>query len=324
MRVLLLSADDVRQALAPAACERAMAQVLVARARGQATNPLRTVMRVSGATTFMGLMPAYASTGGSGTFAVKALCLAPTNPSRGLDTHQGVVTLFDGVTGMPQAILNASAVTEVRTAAVTAAATRLLARPDARRLAILGAGVQARSHLRALAAVRPWTEVRVFAPTSEHARALGEIVPEVTVAASAQEALDDADVVTTVTSALEPVLDHLWLASGAHVNAIGASSLSARELPVRTVAAAALYCDSRESLRHEASEFRLAIEQGLIDEHHVRAELGEVLAGLAAGRRSPDELTVFRSLGIGVEDLAAASLAVDVAHGRGLGVEVDL
>jgi ornithine cyclodeaminase len=192
-------------------------------------------------------------------------------------------------------------------------------------LAILGAGVQARAHLRALDGVRAWEQVRVYAPTAEHARALVTAAPTLTIAATAQEAVEGADVVVTVTSSRQPVLKHGWLAVGAHVNAVGASSPSARELEVRTIGAAALFCDSRESLRNEAAEFILALEQKAIaGEKHIRAELGEVLAGTHPGRADASELTVFRSLGIGVEDLAAAQLAVVTATRLGLGTEVEL
>jgi ornithine cyclodeaminase/alanine dehydrogenase-like protein (mu-crystallin family) len=332
MGVLILSYADVAAALATDECERAMASVLAARARGGAFNPLRSVTAPPGAPGFIGLMPAYAgpdpaSPDPDGAFALKAICLVRSNPSRGLDTHQGTVTLFDGETGVPTAILNASAVTEIRTAAVTAAATRALAREDARVLAVLGAGVQARSHLRALAGVRPWDEVRLFAPTAEHARAVAAAAPEPTpiVAASAREAVEGADVVVTATSSKQPVLEHAWLTAGAHVNAVGASAPTAMEITPVTVAAAALFCDSRESVGAEAGEYLLAVQQGLIPgEQHIRAELGEVLAGTHAGRTDAEQLTLFRSLGIGVEDLAAAQLAVRSARRLGLGTEVAL
>jgi ornithine cyclodeaminase/alanine dehydrogenase-like protein (mu-crystallin family) len=325
MGVLVLSHADVHAALTPADCETAMAHVLAARARGEAYNPLRSVMIPAGASGFMGLMPAYAT----GSFGLKAICLIPSNPTRGLDTHQGTVTLFDGETGVPTAILNASAVTEIRTAAVTAVATRRLAGEDARVLAILGAGVQGGAHLRALSGVRPWDEVRVYAPTADHARALVTAEPALTavltVATSAEQAVRGADVIVTATSSRRPVLEQAWLAPGAHLNAVGASSPSAWELEVATVAAAALFCDSRESLRNEAAEFIQALEQGAIaGEQHVRAELGEVLAGMHPGRTDAGELTLFRSLGIGVEDLAAAQLAVATATALGLGTEVAL
>ena len=299
-----------------------MAAVLAAHARGEALMPLRSVARFDGAAGFMGLMPAWRG-GAEPAFALKSICIMPGNPARGLDAHQGTVTLFDGSTGAPTAILDASALTAVRTAAVSAVATRVLAREDARVLAVLGAGVQARAHLRALSTVREFSEVRVYARSAEHARALAD--GGATVASSAEEAVRGADVVVLATSAREPVVSREWLATGAHVNAIGASVASSRELDVDTVAASALFCDSRESLRNEAGEFRLAIEQGAITgEDHVRAELGEVLAGMAPGRTSPEELTLFRSLGLAVEDLGAAETAVARARKLGLGVEVEL
>ncbi len=341
MSTLILGYDDVRRALSPAACAEAMSTVLAAGARGEAYNSLRSVMLVDGARGFMGLMPAWGAgrsadspgawTGGNsadslGAFGLKALCLIPDNPTRGLDTHQGTVTLFDGETGLPTAILNASAVTEIRAAAVTAVATRRLAREDARVLAILGAGVQARSHLEALTAAHEFDRITVYAPTAAHAEGVArDFGGGLTVCAGAREAVEGADVVVTVTSAREPVLERTWLAVGAHVNAVGASTPHSRELDVQTVADCALFCDSRESLRHEAGEFRLAVEQGAIAGiEHVRAELGEVLDGQRPGRRDARELTVFRSLGIGIEDLAAAQVAVGAARRLGLGVEVTL
>ena len=323
--VLILSHGDVTAALAPDACADAMAEVLAAHARGQAQMPLRSVVRFDGAAGFMGLMPAWRG-GEEPVFALKALCLMPGNPARGLDTHQGTVTLFDGTTGAPTAILDASAITAVRTAAVSAVATRTLAREDARVLAILGSGVQGRAHLMALTGVRKFEEIRVYSPTEAHARALAAAGDGLArVVNSAEDAVRGADVVVTATTAREPVLRRDWLEPGAHVNAVGASMPSVRELDVDTVAACALFCDSRESLRNEAGEYLLALEQGAIPgENHVRGELGEVLAGSAPGRLDAGELTVFRSLGLAVEDLAAAQCAVTRARRIGIGTEVEL
>ncbi len=330
MRALVLSHHDVLASLPLEACAEAMAAVLAQHARGGTYMPLRSVMMPPEAAGFFGLMPGWRGEqqGRAAAFALKAVCVMPGNPARGLDAHQGLVTLFDGETGVPTAILDASALTAVRTAAVTAVATGLLARHDARTMAVLGAGTQARAHLRALARVRDFEQVRVYAPTTEHAQALAEQASfrgALSVASSAEEAVRDADVVVTATSSREPVLQLAWLKPGAHVNAVGASTPRARELDTATVAASALFCDSRESLRHEAAEFSLAIAEGLIaGEEHVRGELGEVLAGIAPGRRDDGELTLFRSLGLAVEDLAAAELAVAVATQRGIGTEVEL
>jgi ornithine cyclodeaminase len=353
MRALVLSYDDVRAALTPGDCLAAVEEVLTAHARGEAYMPLRSVMRAPGAAGLMGLMPAWRGDDGGiaraaeparateparaaeparATFALKAICLMPGNPGRGLDAHQGVVILYDGETGEPTAIINASAITAIRTAAVTALATRVLAREDARTLAMIGAGVQAAAHLEALMAVRDFEAVRVYAPTPAHVNALIESAragagsaPSITAAPGAEAAVRGADVVVTVTSSREPVLRHAWLAPGAHVNAVGASTPASRELDVETVAAAALFADSRESLRNEAGEYQVALEQGAIGgEDHVRAELGEVLAGLKPGRADDGELTLFRSLGLAVEDLAAAQVAVANARRLGRGTEVEL
>jgi ornithine cyclodeaminase/alanine dehydrogenase-like protein (mu-crystallin family) len=329
--VLVLGHKEVLQALPPSDCAEVMARTLAAHARGEAYMPLRSMMRPPAADGLMGLMPSWRGGRGgeSGVFALKAICLIPSNPSRGLDAHQGVVTLFDGETGMATAILDASAVTEVRTAAVTAVATRVLAREEAAVLAILGAGVQARAHLTAISQARPLSSVRVYSPTRAHAQAIADhgtsLGVEVTVAGNAEAAVRGADLIVIATSSREPVLRREWLAPGAHVNAVGASTPAARELDTATVAGSALFVDSRESLRNEAGEYLLAVREGAISgEDHVRAELGEVLAGLAEGRRDDTELTVFRSLGLAIEDLAAAEYAVGAARRLGLGTEVEL
>jgi len=321
--VLILSHDDVHAALTPAACAKAMREVLAAHARGETWMPLRSVMRPPHANGLMGLMPAWRPD----EFALKAICVMPGNPARGLDSHQGVVVLFDGEIGVPRAILDASAVTAIRTAAVSAVATEALARRDARVLGVLGAGVQGRAHVRALADVRQFDEVRVYAPTIAHVEALIEEFPGLPVRAceSAEAASRGADVVVTATTSPTPVLRLEWLASGAHVNAVGASLPSARELDSETFAACAVFPDSRESLQNEAGEYLTALRDGLIDgERHVRAELGEVLAGMHPGRAREQELTLFRSLGLAVEDLAAARVAVERARGAGIGTEVPL
>ncbi|HEY7147094.1 MAG TPA: ornithine cyclodeaminase family protein [Streptosporangiaceae bacterium] len=333
MRVLVLGHQDVLTALTPEACADTMAAALAGHARGESFMPLRSVMAPPGAAGFMGLMPGWhaAQDDSPSAFGLKTVCIMPGNPARGMDAHQGLVTLFDGETGIPTAILDAAALTEVRTAAVSAVATGLLARQDAATLAILGAGTQAHAHLRALAWTRPFEQVRIYAPTREHAQALAASAAarygqlHISVAASAQEALRDADVVVTATSAREPVLRRDWLAPGAHVNAVGASTPRFREIDTATVAASALYCDSRESLRNEAGEFQLAVAEQLIPgEEHVRGELGEVLAGTAPGRQDDSELTLFRSLGLAIEDLAAAERAISEAVANGIGTQVDL
>jgi ornithine cyclodeaminase len=332
--MLVLSHDDVLAALPPDDCAEAMAEVLAAQARGETYMPLRSLMKPPESAGMMGLMPAWRGEGNGRpeVFSLKAICVIPSNPSRGLDSHQGVVVLYDGGTGIPLAILDASAVTAIRTAAVSAVATAALAREEARVLAILGAGVQARSHVNALLRVRQFEEVRIYAPTQDHAHSVIDSIERspanwtlvAEAAATPRHAVEDADVVVTATSSRTPVLELDWLAPGSHLNAVGASTPSARELSPETVAACALFADSRESIRNEAGDYQGALELGLIDEEHVRAELGDVLAGLSPGRQNNQEITLFRSLGLAVEDLAAAQHAIRAAARLGLGTEVHL
>jgi ornithine cyclodeaminase len=296
--VIVLSQRDVHAALSLEACIEAMADVLAALARGELFQPLRSVVRPPAAPGFFGLMPAY----GRGAYALKEIVITPSNPARGLDAHQGAVLLHDGETGELEAVVSGSAITEIRTAAVSAVATRALARPGARKVAIVGRGVQGRAHERALRCVLPEAEIVVAGR--------GEV----------EAAVCGADVVCTCTTATEPVVRREWLAEGAHVNAVGSCVPAARELDEATVREALLVADRRESAAHEAGDL---LRNGL-GETDVDAELGEVLAGLHPGRTSDGELTVFESLGLAVEDLAAARLAVERARTLGLGTEVEL
>jgi ornithine cyclodeaminase/alanine dehydrogenase-like protein (mu-crystallin family) len=319
--VLVLSEQDVRELLDMESCVEAMAEVLAALARGELFHPLRSVVRPPNASGFMGLMPAH-RTGSAPVYALKEIVVTPTNPrQRGLDAHQGAVLLHDGETGQLVAVLNASAVTEIRTAAVSAVATRALARKDAERVAILGAGVQARSHAEAMRVVLDDPELRIWARSPEAAEVLAAEVGAV-VSPSVDSALFGAEVVCTTTAASEPVVELRWLARGAHVNAVGSSVPSSRELDTATVAASSFFVDRRESAVNEAGELLLAQSEGAVGDDHIQAELGEVLAGMHLGRVDEGELTVFKSVGIAVEDLAAADLVVRRARERGVGAEV--
>jgi len=319
MTVRVLSEHDVRRLLPVADCIEPMRQVLAALAREELYNPLRSVVRPPGAGTLMGLMPAHRSRPAP-VYSLKTVCIAPGNAARGLDSHQGFVALFDGETGQTRALVNAGAITAIRTAAVSAVATQLLARPDSTTLAILGTGTQGRSHLEAMRAVLPFDRIRVWSRTPGHASRL-EGVEE---AASAEEAVRGADVIVTATSAPEPVVERDWLADGVHVNAVGSSIPTTRELDTATMADAALYVDRRESTLNEAGDYLFPAREGAIGPDHIRGEIGELLIGAAEGRRSPREITVFKSLGLGAEDLAAAEAVLARAEAEGAGVEVDL
>jgi len=312
----ILSAQDVARALPMADCVEVMATALATRAQGAVEQPLRRGFVPADADGRLTVwMPAYRG-GSEPLFGTKLLCLVPDNPSRGLDSHQGVTVLFNGVTGVPEAVLDASAITSIRTAAVSALATRVLANPDASTLAIIGAGVQAEAHLAAIPLVRSIAEARIYSPRSAQALVDRVDVPfPLTVAGSAEEAVRDADIVVTATTSKRPVVEFGWLKAGAHVNSVGASTLDAWELDAATVTAAEVFTDSLESVEHESGDVR---------PEHVLAELGDVLIGKAAGRRGNGSLTLFRSLGIATEDLFAAEFAVRRAVELGLGVEAPI
>jgi len=321
MSVLVLSEHDVRELLDMESCVEAMEEVLSALARDELFQPLRSVARPPGANGLIGLMPAHRS-GERAAWSLKEIVVIPSNPTRGLDAHQGAVLLHDGETGQLVALLNASPVTEIRTAAVSGVATRALARKDASRVAILGAGVQGRSHVQAMRAVLDDPEIRIWARNPDASAALAAEVGAVA-SPSPDAALLGAEVVCTTTSAAEPIVELRWLAEGAHVNAVGSSIPTTRELDTATVAAASFFVDRRESTLNEAGDYLLPAAEGAVGPEHIKAELGEVLIGAHPGRQDESELTVFKSLGIAVEDLAAAELVVGRARERGVGAEVD-
>ena len=302
MTLLVLSEEDVERLLTMPECIEAMSDVLAALTRGELFQPLRVVARPPDAVALMGLMPAHRAGEGS-AFALKEIVIVPSNPERGLDAHQGGVLLHDGETGELRALLNASPITAIRTAAVSAVATRALARPGARTVAIIGTGVQGAAHAEAMRVVLDEPEIRQWSRSS---------------GGSAEEVVRGADVVCTCTTSREPVLRREWLAPGTHVNAVGASVPSARELDEETMRAATVVVDRRESALNEAGELLIP---GLGGDAIV-AELGEVLTGVHPGRTAVNELTVFKSLGLAVEDLAAAELVVRRAREQGVGVEV--
>jgi ornithine cyclodeaminase len=317
--MLVLSEEDVREVLDMESCIGAMEDVLAALERDELTMPLRFVVR-SGGEQLMGLMPAHRG-GDAPLFSLKEIVIAPGNSARGLDPHQGAVLLHDGETGVLQAVVNASAITEIRTAAVSAVATKLLARPGARTVAILGSGVQGRSHAVAMRSVIDDAELRIWSRTPAHAEALA-LESHAVVCQTVDEALDGADVICTCTSSRDPIVRRASLAPGAHVNAVGSSIPSARELEADVVAEASLFVDRRESTLNESGDYLSAVAEKGIGPDHIVAELGELLLGRHPGRRDEDELTVFKSLGVAVEDLAAAALCVERARERGVGAEV--
>lgn len=330
MELLVLPGGAVRSVLSYPRCADAMREALAARARGEVFQPLRSILKPEGAAGMMALMPSYQP--GSG-YGLKAINVTPGNPAVGLDSHQGIVLLSEAESGQPIAVLNASAVTEIRTAAVSAVATEQLAVPGGDVLAIVGTGVQARSHLMAIAAIWPLAEVRIAGSApARAAKFAADVAPaalaevrasgvRVRACDSARAAVEGAHIVVTATSSATPVLEPEWLAPGTHINAVGACLPHTKELDTATVARAGFYADSRESVLAESGDYLLAAAEGAIGPEHIRAEIGDLLAGTAPdqGRRNPAEITIFESLGLAIEDLAAAVAAYHAARETGAG-----
>ncbi len=288
---MMLDEDAVRQVLRMEDLIPAMARALAELSAGRVVQPVRQMLAISEHQGFFAAMPAYAA----GALGAKLVTFYPAN--EGIPTHHALVMLFRPDTGEPLVTMDGRLITEMRTAAVSAVATRHLARPDASALAILGSGVQAGSHLEALALVRDFQDVRVWSP--RHGRAFADR-HGIRAAATAEEAVRGAHVVVVATSSSTPVLRGEWLAPGAHVNAVGACRPDWRELDDEAVRRARLFVESREAATKESGDVIASGQEPI--------EIGEVVAGSKPGRRSADEVTLFKSVGVAVEDVVTADL----------------
>jgi ornithine cyclodeaminase/alanine dehydrogenase-like protein (mu-crystallin family) len=298
-QLLFLNEEQVRHHLRMADLIPIMEKALIDFSAGKVTQPVRSIIRVEPPGGFLGLMPALTPEG----LGLKAVTFYPSNAERGIPTHMAMIFLVDPQTGTPLAIMDGRLITEMRTAAVSAAATKLLAPPDAKILAILGSGVQARSHVEALRLVRQFEKVRIWSATKEHAE---QFAKEIDASAmSAEEAVRGADVVVTATNSKTPVLKGTWLKDGCHVNAVGACRPDWRELDDDAMQSSVVFVDSREGAMKESGDVILSGAK-------IYAELGEALAGKIPSRAS--EITIFKSLGMAVEDIATATLVYQSAR----------
>lgn len=328
MKVSVINHAEVEELLPMNECIDVMEKAFIALARGDVEQPLRTIFRPGMVKGVMAMMPAYRC-GDAPLFGLKAICVFPGNAAIGKDAHQGAVMLSDGKTGEPLAIVNASAITAIRTAAVSALATKVLANETAATLAIIGAGVQARAHLSAIACVRKLEQVKVVARRYDRAEQFAQDMKSkvkcgIEAVDTVEGAVRDAHIIVTATTSREPVLKRDWIAAGAHINAIGTFSPKARELDTATTASSSLFVDRRESAFNEAGDYLIAASEGAIGPDSIRAELGEVLIGKHAGRTSASEITVFKSLGLAMEDLAAAEYCYRKAEQLNRGMRVSL
>ncbi|MEC9344532.1 MAG: ornithine cyclodeaminase family protein [Pseudomonadota bacterium] len=305
--MIQISAEEIARALPMRECIDLVEEAMKAVSAGLTDQPLRSIMKLPGGNA-MGMMPGAMRE--PAVHGMKLISLYPDNPGRGLSSHQGLMLIFDTENGTPVACLDASELTALRTAAASAAATRALARPESRVLAILGAGEQADHHLPAQLAVRDFREVRVWTRTLAHARDFAERhggagAAAIAACEHAREAVAGADVVVTVTASPVPVLQGAWLEPGQHVNLVGASVASAREIDDAGVAAGRYFVDTRSGAAVQAGEYIDALKSGAITEAHLLGEIGEVYSGRLAGRTAPDQITIYKSLGTAAQDLAA-------------------
>ena len=315
--MLWLSESEVRAALSPAELIGAMESALAAFSAGKIVQPMRTVLEI-GPLAFFAVMPAF--DGERSVAGAKLVSVVAANAEKGLPTHQGLIALFDGENGEPISVVDGRYITEVRTAAVSAVSVGYLARPDANALGILGSGVQARSHLAALSTVREFTDIRAWSPNSEHLRRFAEECG-VCAARSAEEAVRGAGVVVVATQAITPAIEAEWVAPGAHVIAVGACRPNHREVDPELMARARLVVDSRAAALRESGDVVQGIAEGRFGADHIHAELGEIVSGGRPGRQSSEEVTLFKSLGLAIEDVAAAHLAYRAARKGGRGAE---
>ncbi len=317
--MLIIDRDTVRRLLTYEACTPLMREAMTALSAGRTQQLLRQIIDLGHGRAF-GVMPGAMDD----VFGAKLISVYPHNAAKGVQSHQGFLTLFEPDSGAPVAVIHAGEVTAIRTACASAAATQTLARPGAGRLAILGAGEQALAHAEAISRARPLTQVRLWARSEAKARTLAAqlVGLPVQVFATVQEAVAEADIVCAVTAAQEPILKGEWIADGTHVNLVGSSRAGPREADDALVVRARVFADHREGVLRQGAEYLHAKAAGLVGDGQVLGEIGQVMAGTLAGRVSPGDVTIYKSLGSIVQDLASGWFLYRRALAEGAGVQV--
>jgi ornithine cyclodeaminase len=322
VEIRVLRGHEVRALLPMSECVELMHRTMIAVSEGRAVLPLRSVLVMPDGRGMMGNMPGFLSE--PECFGVKLVSLMPHNKPPQYSSHLGLVILFESEHGCPVALLDAAEITAIRTAAASGMATRLLARPDAGDLALLGAGEQAQSHLAAMLAVRALRRVRVWARDSGKAADFAAAEASrhgiaIETAATVQEAVAGADIICTLTKAREPILLGDWLSPGVHLNVVGSSIATSAEIDIPAVVKARFFVDYRDSTIHEGGEYLRALRAQVITPEHILAEIGEVANGSKVGRRSASDVTLYKSLGIAPQDLASAHYLLEKARASGVG-----
>lgn len=332
--MLALRAEDIRRLVPMRQAIELMKQVFAAYSRGETISPLRTPVNVPDGSGVVLFMPAFVPAGDDApaTTGVKVVSVFAGNRERGLPTINAMVVTVDPATGVPTGILEGATVTALRTGAVSGAATDLMARPESRVLAVIGAGAQGITQAAAVCAVRPIEEIRVYDlyPQSRESFAerlsawLPHAMPRVVVTNGARPAVEGADVICTATTATSPVFEDDWLSPGVHINGIGAYTPEMQEIPDATVARARIVVDAVEAALHEAGDLIQSIDRGAIGRDAIAIELGAVAAGDVAGRESADQITFFKSVGNAIQDMIVCGAALQAAASQGVGQTIDL
>jgi len=308
LNIPYINKEKVASLLTMQECIAVMEKMFRSLAMGEAAQPLRSLMWLPGKKGLLGIMPGYDTT--IGIMGIKLISVFHGNRDKGYPSHQGVVVLFDANNGQPLMIFDASEITALRTAAVSALATTLLSRQDAEVLSIVGSGEQAERHIESILLVRKIRQINTWSRNEKNATRLASKVSErhnipVVVSKNAKEAVKDADIICTVTSSPEPVVLGNWISRGAHINAVGSSTPVARELDTNAVLKSKLYTDCYESILNEAGDFLIPKKEGAVTDSHICGDLGELLLGTKRGREDNDEITLFKSLGIASEDISS-------------------
>ena len=301
--------EEVAALLPMKECIDLMESSFLALANGECLQPLRSIMWLPDKTGLLGMMPGYAA--GPGVMGIKLITVFHANKDSGYPSHQGIVALFDAKHGQPLMMFDATEITAIRTAAVSALATRVLSRENSERLAIIGAGEQAQRHVESILLVRKIKEITIWNRNEVNARALSNKITarrsiNIQVTKTAQQAIEGAEIICTVTASRQPLVMGDWISNGSHINAVGSSTPFSRELDTTAVVRGTLFTDRYESIFKESGDFLIPKEEGAITDAHVKAELGEVLSGSKKGRQSDQQITIFKSLGLAVEDIFSA------------------
>ncbi len=314
MKVLIVNKREIMDSITMEECITVMENIFIQFEEDQAFNPLRSSMLIPGENGLLSMMPGYLNK--QDIMGIKSVSVYPENANIGLESHQGSVTLFNALNGTPLAIMDAGQITAIRTAAVSGLATRILAKKNSKILAILGSGIQAKTHIEAMTTILNLEEIRVWSKNKKNAKKLVEeqrkkyaipFRPFDTV----NEAIYNADIICTTTAAVEPILQGKYLMQGVHINAVGSSVRNTRELDGFAIKLSKLYVDKIESTINESGDFLMAKQEGTIDDNHIIGTLGEILTKQKKGRNNVNDITLFKSLGLAVEDIATAFFIYD-------------